>query len=195
MGVNWTRFDPTGWNANISVGQVLRSETDTAFSASSGLTGTTSSFLIAGQVKMPGGFSISGRSLIDEDLDFAKAELRGAWAFKRGWVSGSYIWLDSDPAEDRADAVSEIFLKGNYQINNQWTARADWRFNVADDRAATAGLGLQYDNECVTVDLSVWRSYSSSTSVEPTTNIGFNVGLRGFAASTGTERYLRSCRK
>jgi len=60
---------------------------------------------------------------------------------------------------------------------------------------ATAGLGLQYDNECVTVDLSVWRSYSSSTSVEPTTNIGFNVGLRGFAASTGTERYLRSCRK
>ena len=144
---------------------------------------------------MPGGFSILGRSLIDEDLDFAKAELRGIWEFKRGWVSGSYIWLDADPAEDRADAVSEIFLKGNYQINNQWTARADWRFNVADDRAATAGLGLQYDNECVTVDLSVWRSYSSSTSVEPTTNIGFNVGLRGFAASTGTERYLRSCRK
>ncbi|WP_331000469.1 LPS-assembly protein LptD [Sulfitobacter mediterraneus] len=195
IGVNWARFDPTGWNAHVSVGQVLRGEADTAFSDTSGLTGTTSSFLIAGQVKMPGGFSILGRSLIDEDLDFAKAELRGIWEFKRGWVSGSYIWLDADPAEDRANAVSEIFLKGNYQINNQWTARADWRFNVADDRAATAGVGLQYDNECVTVDLSVWRSYSSSTSVEPTTNIGFNVGLRGFAASTGTERYLRSCRK
>ncbi|WP_307815113.1 LPS-assembly protein LptD [Sulfitobacter mediterraneus] len=195
IGVNWTRFDPTGWNANVSVGQVLRGEADTAFSASSGLTGTTSSFLIAGQVKMPGGFSILGRSLIDENMDFAKAELRGTWDFRNGWISGSYIWLDADPAEDRVDAVSEIFLHGNYQINNQWTARADWRFNVADDRAATAGASLKYDNECVTVDLSVWRSYSSSTSVEPTTNIGFNVGLRGFAASTGTERYLRSCRK
>lgn len=195
LGLNWARFDPTGWNAHVSLGQVLRGEADTAFSATSGLTGTTSSFLIAGQVKMPGGFSILGRSLIDEDLDFAKAELRAKWEFNRGWVSGSYIWLDADPAEDRADAVSEVLLNGNYQINNQWTARADWRFNVADDRAATAGLGLQYDNECVTVDLSVWRSYSSSTSVEPTTNIGFNVGLRGFAASTGTERYLRSCRK
>ncbi|MFT6677249.1 MAG: LPS-assembly protein [Sulfitobacter sp.] len=195
IGLNWARFAPSGWDTHLSLGQVLRSDVDPDFSATSGLGGTSSSFLVAAQLKMPNGLSFSGRSLIDDNLNFAKAEVRGAWDFKRGWLAGSYIWLDSDAAEDRNDAVSEIFLNGSYQINDQWTARADWRFNVVDDRAATAGMGLKYDNECVTVDLSVWRSYSSSTSVEPSTNIGFNVGIRGFAASNGRERYLRSCRK
>ena len=89
----------------------------------------------------------------------------------------------------------KVHFDGSFSINNQWQASADWRFDLADERAATAGLGLSYNNECVQVDLSVSRSYSSSTSVEPSTDIGFNIGLRGFAANTGTERYVRSCGK
>jgi len=62
-------------------------------------------------------------------------------------------------------------------------------------QAATAGVGLTYNNECVSIDLLVRRRYTSSTSVEPSTNIGFNVGMRGFSASNGKERYVRSCGK
>ena len=109
-------------------------------------------------------------------------------------MGGSYVWLTSDPAEARPQDISEISLDGVYKISRSWSASADYRFDVSDDRSAIAGLGLTYNNECVTVDLSVNRRYSSSTSVEPSTNIGFNIGLRGFAASTGKERYVRSCR-
>ena len=194
IGLNWARFDPTGWDAQLTLGQVLRERADPAFSATSGLQGTSSHFLLAGQLKNNNGVSITGRGLFDSSFNFAKAELRGDWDFKRGRLGGSYIWLDTDPAEDRPQAVSEITLDGSYKINNQWTANADWRYDTADGRAATAGLGLTYLNECVSVDLSVRRRYATSTSVEPSTNIGFNIGLRGFSASTGTERYVRSCR-
>ena len=136
-----------------------------------------------------------GRGLIDDDFQVAKAELRGVWEFQRGQIAGSYVWLQADTDESRSDDVSEITFDGSYSINNQWQATADWRFDVEDERAAMAGVGLSYNNECVQVDLSVNRRYSSSSSVEPSTDFGFNIGLRGFAANTGTERYVRSCGK
>ncbi len=92
------------------------------------------------------------------------------------------------------DVTGAGSLDGSYDINRAWSASADYRFDIADNRSAIAGFGLTYNNECVTVDLSVNRRYSTSTSVEPSTNIGFNIGLRGFAASSGKERYVRSCR-
>lgn len=195
LGVYWSRVDPDGWDTSITLGQVFRNDVDADFSNSSGLTGTSSDYLVAAQIKTENGITLTGRSLLDEQLNFTKAELRGNWGFSRGALGGSYVWLDEDPAEDREDAVSEILLDGRYDINKHWAVRADWRFNVADDRAATAGIGLSYNNECVAVDMTVARSYSSSTAVEPTTNIGFNVGLRGFAASSGNQRYIRSCQR
>ncbi len=195
VGVNWSRVDPTGWDAHLTLGQVFREKADVDFTATSGLAGTSSDFLLAGQLNSANGVSFTGRSLFDTEFKFAKAEVRGDWEFSKGRLGGSYIWLDADVAEDRPQDISEVTLDGSYDISSAWSASADYRFDVADDRSATAGFGLTYNNECVTVDLSVNRRYSSSTSVEPSTNIGFNIGLRGFAASTGKERYVRSCRK
>ncbi|NNE51373.1 MAG: LPS-assembly protein LptD [Sulfitobacter sp.] len=194
IGVNWARFDPQGWDAHLTVGQVLRREEDADFTNTSGLGGLRSDYLVAAQIRSFNGVSLTGRGLFDEDFDFAKAELSGDWRFDRGVLSGSYIWLDEDPSVSRDAATSEIFLAGSYELSKHWAAQADYRFDIEDDRSATAGIGLTYNNECVSVDLSVERRYSSSTSVEPTTNFGFNVGLRGFAVSTGTERYRRSCK-
>lgn len=195
FGVNWARIDPTGFDTSFSFGQVIRAKADDAFTFSSGLQGTHSDFLLAGQLRSDNGLAIIGRGLVDDDFEVAKAEVRGIWDFKRGQIAGSYVWLQEDAEEDRDENVSEITFDGSYSINSQWQASADWRFDLADERAATAGLGLSYNNECVQVDLSVSRRYSSSTSVEPSTDFGFNIGLRGFAANTGTERYVRSCGK
>lgn len=193
IGLGWSRFDPDGWDAHLSVGQVFREDKDNDFSTTSGLDGLSSDFLIAGQVTSGDGMSFTGRSLFEQDLTLSKAEFRGDYTFKHGRIGGSYVWLQEDIEEDRDTEVSEFTLDGSYKINQFWTASADWRYDVASDRAATAGLGLSYENECVTLNLTVERSYTRSTSVEPSTDFGFNVGLRGFSADTGTERYVRSC--
>ena len=195
LGVNWTRSVPSGLRTALVLGQVLREEADPAFTVTSGLDGARSDFLLAGQIAGPGGLSLTGRGLFDERFDFAKAEVRGDWAFSRGTLGGSLLWLGIDPAEDRFAEVSEVSLAGTFDISPQWAAAADLRYDVADSRAANAALGLSYNNECVSVDLRVRRRYTTSTSLEPSTSIGLNVGLRGFSASTETERLVRSCAK
>ena len=193
VGVSWTRINPKGWDAHLAMGQVFRERVDTSFSTTSGLNGLSSDLLLAGQVNSGAGFVLTGRSLFEGDFSLSKAEFRGDYAFTRGRIGGSYVWLQDDPDENRTREISEFALDGDYKINQFWTASASWRYDVESDRAATAGLGLRYENECVTLDLKVDRRYTSSTSVEPSTDFGFNIGLRGFSADTGTERYVRSC--
>lgn len=195
VGISWARFDPKGWDAALTIGQVFRSDPDKEFSVSSGLSGASSDFLVAGQLKSEDGLALTARALFNESLDFSKAELRGDWFNARIQMGGSYLWLSEDPDEDRVANVSEVTLDGAYRINRSWTAKADWRFDLANDRAATAGIGMGYENECVSVDLSVKRRYTSSTSIEPSTSLGLSIELRGFSAQTGTENYSNSCGK
>ena len=192
-GVTWSRFAQEGGHLALTLGQVLRQRPQAGFSATSGLEGERSNFLLAGQISTDFGLGLTGRAIFDDGLDLAKAEMRGSWTGDRLRVAGTYVWLQADGGEGRLQAVSEFFLDGAYDLNDVWTASANWRYDTADTRAATAGLGLIYQNECVAVDLSLNRRYTSTTSVEPSTNFGFTIALKGFSASNGTERYVRSC--
>ncbi len=192
-GLNWARYAATGWSASLSIGQVVREVAQPGFTNASGLSGTSSDFLLAGHIAADFGLGLSVRGLFDDNLDFAKAELRGDWRGDQATLGGTYVYLDADPAEGRARPVSEFNIDGSYDLTRHWLASASWRYDLEDDRASSAGLGLAYRNECVLVDLSLNRRYTSSTSVEPSTDFGFTIALRGFGASDGTERYTKSC--
>jgi LPS-assembly protein len=194
LGFQWARFDNKGWDTKLTFGQVLRRQADSDFTTTSGLSGTTSDFLLAGQIRTDGGLSIIGRTLFNDSFDVSKAEVRGDWIGKRTQIGTSYIWLTDDADEDRTTPVSELTVDGSYAINGNWTTSANVRYDLEEDRAASAGVGFEYNNECVAVDLSINRSYTSSTSVEPSTSLGFTVSLRGFSANNGTETYERSCK-
>ncbi|MBY6065370.1 LPS assembly protein LptD [Leisingera aquaemixtae] len=194
-GANWARYAPDGWQAYATVGQVLRSDGDPRFTKSSGLGGTTSDILMAGQIKFGERLAISSRGLLNGSLNFSKAELRGEWRTDRAGLSGTYLWLGTDPAEEREKETSELYVTGRYSLNPNWSARARLRYDISDARATRAGLGLAYSNECVTVDLSVSRRYTSTTSVEPTTDFGFTISLSGFSVKSGNKQYRRSCSK
>ena len=192
-GVNWSRFDPDGWDTVLTLGQVLRQDADDDFTASSGLAGTQSDFLVAGQVRLSDQVAVYARTLFGDGFDFSKAEIRGDWNTESFNIGGSYLWLEDDPAEDRDAGVSELSLDSGFDLNQNWRANVDWRYDLNDDRAARAGLGLTYENECVIVDLSVRRRYSSSTSLEPSTDFGFTVAIKGFALAAGSDKHARTC--
>ncbi|WP_390914900.1 LPS assembly protein LptD [Pseudosulfitobacter sp. SM2401] len=194
VGGQWTRFGNNGWDTKLSFGQIFRNDSDDDFTDTSGLSGTASDFLLAGQIRSDNGLSIIGRTLFDENLIIAKAEVRGDWIGKKAQIGTSYIWLTADADEDRATPVSEVTFDGSYAINSNWTANADWRYDIEDSRAVSAGVGFEYNNECVSVDLTIDRSYTSSTSIEPSTSLGFTVSLRGFSANNGSTNYERSCK-
>ncbi len=193
-GVNWAHFAPNGWEAFATVGQVIRRDAEDDFTKTSGLGGTSSDLLLAGQLKLNQGIALTARGLLNGSLNFSKAEFRGDVTYKQAKVSGSYLWLGTDPEENRDDPTSEFWFDGSYEINPNWETRANLRYDVSDGRATRAGMGLAYKNECVTVDLSVNRRYTSTTSVEPSTNFGFTISLNGFSVKSGNNKHRRSCR-
>ena len=199
-GVSWTRLDPSGWQTSFAVGQVVHEDPQVevsgldSFTNSSGLSGKFSDVLFAGQIKTNNGFTFTGRSLFDDAFDTTKAEARASWQTDRTNVGATYIWLRNDPRENRPGNVSEWAFDASHRLSRHWTSSADWRYDVAQDRSVRAGLGLKYTNECVDISLSASRRFTSSTTLAPSTNISFTVGLRGFTTKTEDKSYVRTCR-
>lgn len=192
-GLNWARYAADGWQASATVGQIFRQNADNRFTKSSGLGGTSSDILLAGQLKLNEGLAITARGLLNGSLNFSKAELRGDWANSRLDVSSTYLWLGTDATESRTEETSELWFDGSYQLHPSWSASANLRYDISDARASHAGIGLVYSNECVKVDLSVSRRYTSTSSVEPSTDFGFTIALNGFSVDSGNKKYRRSC--
>ncbi|WP_171228176.1 LPS-assembly protein LptD [Ruegeria sp. HKCCA4008] len=193
IGLNWARYGADGQQALVTVGQVFRADADPNFTLTSGLQGTTSDLLVAGQITTANGWSLGGRGLIDSDFSFVKAELRGAWASEFAGLSGSYIWQEEDPAENIADEISEIWLLGRYQVDQNWLTNAEARYDLNQSEPIRLGLGVTYQNECVQVNMSVSRRFTSTSTIEPSTEFGFTLSLTGYALEGGGNTYKRKC--
>jgi LPS-assembly protein len=196
VGVNWSRMGPTGWRSDLTLGQVFFDTPDPAFTQSSGLAGRASDMLVAGRIDAPGGLELGARGLLDPDaLSLSKGEARAQWQTATLSLGSSVVWLRRDAAENRPADQSEWAFDGAYRLSRHWTGRADWRYDLANDQAARAGVALEYRNECVEIGVSVSRRFTSSALVAPSTNFGFTVGLSGFSASAKGDSYARTCRK
>lgn len=193
-GMNWSRLGPK-WETHLTVGQVIRQDVHDDFTLSSGLAGTESDFLVATQLKSQSGIDLTLRTLIDGVNGLNKAEARGAWNNDRLDLGASYVWLGADADEDRASVLSEWNLDSSYRLNRHWTGLANWRYDVASDTTAEAGIGLEYRNECVNARFSVSRRFTSSTTVRPATDLSFTVQILGFSAATTDKSYARTCSK
>jgi LPS-assembly protein len=193
-GVTWTRQDSLGWRSSLSFGQVLHAASQPDFSISSGLNGKNSDILFAGQIKHQSGIDFTLRSLIDPaKKGGSKAEARLAWLRPAYSLGASYVWLGADAAEARPVDISEWSLDGTWRMSQHWSAKTNWRYDVASDKTAEAGLGLIYRNECVEINLSASRRFTASTIVAPSTDFGFTVSLGGFSAKTRDASYTRTC--
>lgn len=194
LGIGWTRIGPEGSVIGLSFGRLLRADGDPGFSEASGLAGPASDWLIAGRVDLPNGLAISGRTLLDDAGEFGKSAARTDWSGAAVDLSAAYVWLPAEDFENRPDPIAEWTVSAAYRIGDRWTLRANGRYDIAADRPARAGVGLGWRNECVTVDVSVSRRYTSTATVEPTTDFGLSVSLGGFSAGQSTDLARAACR-
>jgi len=194
FGARWTHLTQAGAGATVTLGRIVRSEPISDYSAASGLNGATSDWILAGQIDLPSGFALRGRSLIDDSFSIGKSESRIAW--ENDWLTlgAAYVWLPQDSDENRESDVSEWTIDATYRLNDRWTLSADGRYDLIAAQPARAGVGLGWRNECVTVDLSVVRRYTSSDTVAPATDFGLAVSLSGFSAGRSVTPRPGTCR-
>ncbi len=180
LGIGYTRYDPAGWALGVTLGRVYRTSNTGQFSGSSGLQGKSSDWLAAIQLSVADSVSLTNRLVFDNRFKLTKGEMRLALEQNDYGISSSYVRLLADPAESRTDAVSELTLDGRYNLTPSWAAAANTRYDFVANRAASAGLNLAFRNECLKLDMSLDRRFTSSTSVKPTTTFGLSVDLLGF---------------
>ncbi len=185
LGMTWTRTDPEGLSFTLAGGKVFRLNDPGVFSAASGLDGVSSDWLVGAQVQLGSRLFAQGRALISDDFTLTKAESVATWQGDRLTLAGGHVWVIADTAESRPDPIHEWTFDTTYQISDSWGASFDAHFDAFAQTATEAALGLEYRNECMVVDLSLSRRFTSSGSVTPTTDIGFGIQLTGFGASSG----------
>ncbi|MDP2063292.1 MAG: LPS assembly protein LptD [Phaeovulum sp.] len=191
LGIGWTRHDAAGWSAGVLAGRVLRAEDFGQFGIGSGLSGVRSDWLLATHLQTPGGIGLTNRALFDDAFSFTRDELRLTMVRQKMTLEAGYIWMQPAPAEGRPLATKELQFDTGWTFDSGWRGSLGARYDFVAERAAEANLGLSFVNECVLVDLSLSRRFTSSTSVTPQTVIGLSLELAGFGGSSGGQR--RSC--
>jgi LPS-assembly protein len=192
LGISWTRYDAAGWTMGATLGRVLRAKDLDQFGVASGLDGKSSDWLAALQVTTAQGMQVTNRLVFDDTFDLTKGEVRLDFPTERYGISSGYVWTVADASENRPDPTSELTFDAYYKLSDGWTSKASGRYDFEANRATRAGFGIEYKNECVLVDLSLSRRFTSSTSVEPTTDFGLSVELVGFG-SGATAGPARRC--
>lgn len=180
LGLSWTRVMPGGESA-LSFGRLLRTE-GLATSTASGLSGTASDWLLGGTLDLDSGFGFAARALLDEDLGLGKAEARVDWSTEAVTLKAAYLRLPRDPLEDRAGDVEALSLDAALEASDRWTLRGDSRYDLTRDEPERLGAGVVWRNECVEVDVSLARRYTTADDGDATTEFGLSVNLLGFSA-------------
>ena len=67
------------------------------------------------------------------------------------------------------------------------------RYDLSESEPIRYELGVTYQNECVQVNMNVSRRYTSSSTIEPSTEFGFTVALTGYSVTSGGQQYKRRC--
>ncbi|TWI36959.1 LPS-assembly protein [Paracoccus sulfuroxidans] len=180
VGLAWTRIDPAGWSIGLTAGRVFRNTVDTAFSSSGPLGGKSSDWLLAAHYSDSSGLAIANRALFDNSFSISRNELRAGWYNEKVMLSAGYLWMDTDEREARLEDVSELTATAGWQITDGWWGTAETRYDFASDRAQKAEIGMQYRNECVTLEMALERRFTSSDNLTPDTSFDLGIRLGGF---------------
>jgi len=180
-GLTWGRSTAGGLETEMTVGRIFRLEDLNGYSRTSGASGTISDWLVTAGLSWPGGARFDTRLNLEEDFSVQKSSTRVSWDRDRLAFSASHLYLVSDPDEDRDDVMNELRLSGNYDIDDTWDTSFGLRYDFGADQARSINAGLSYTNECIRVSLLASRRFTSTSVLEPTTDLTFGVELLGFA--------------
>jgi LPS-assembly protein len=177
LGLRYELISPDGLGVDAMVGRVLRPEGLEEFSSGSGLRDAASDWVGSWAVRYDPYLTLRHRVRVGDGLSLTRNEFEGSFAYGGGELSLGYIFLEEDPAVEAPDDREEIFARGSYDVDRNWTVSALMRRNLEDNRFVEAGAGLTFENECCSVELFVKRRFTDREDAPESTTVGVQVRL------------------
>jgi LPS-assembly protein len=193
IGLRYARTSASGWDMGFTIGRVISDQPNPDFAPSSGLDTRLSDWLASVQLDMPNGISLVQRAQFENSLTVNKAALRLGWQVDNLNLASTYTWLRADATVGRPKETSELLLTSSYTFPSDWNASFAWQYDLTADSTRAAGIGFAYRTECITVDLSLSRRFTSSANVQATTDFGLVVSLDGIGNRPASRSARRSC--
>ncbi|MCP5072180.1 MAG: LPS-assembly protein LptD [Rhodobacteraceae bacterium] len=193
IGVSYNRYDPEGWNYGVTVGQILRAHDLGQFNSGTGIDRKNSDYVSAISLSYQGKVDFVNRTLFDNDFNLSKNEAQLALNFDKFSTEATYVWLEPDVVAGASDRRHEATIEAAYRHSDYWTYLAEWRHNLLTGKPTSGEFGIRYENECVTVNLSLSLQYAGSGIVRPTRELGLSVELAGFGNKRRNKKYAHRC--
>ena len=193
VGLAGSQFMDSGSNLSWKIGRVLRSEALSTFPSGSGLSNSISDWLLATNFQQKNGIELINRALIASDGVVTKSETSLKVNRNQYQISATHVELTKDSNILQNQSLSSVALEWNYNLNSNWRSDSKFQFDSNIGRLSKLELGLRYENECVNVDLSSSRSFSTSSTLIDKTDFTLSVELTGFSSSDRKNAKSHKC--
>ena len=193
VGLAGSQFMDSGSNLSWKIGRVLRSEALSTFPSGSGLSNSISDWLLATNFQQKNGIELINRALIASDGVVTKSETSLKVNRNQHQIRATHVELTKDSNISQNQSLSSVALEWNYNFNSNWRSDSKFQFDSNIGRLSKLELGLRYENECVNVDLSSSRSFSTSSTLIDKTDFTLSVELTGFSSSDRKNAKSHKC--
>ena len=193
VGLAGSQFMDSGSNLSWKIGRVLRSEALSTFPSGSGLSNSISDWLLATNFQQKNGIELINRALIASDGVVTKSETSLKVNRNQHQIRATHVELTKDSNISENQSLSSVALEWNYNLNSNWRSDSKFQFDSNIGRLSKLELGLRYENECVNVDLSSSRSFSTSSTLIDKTDFTLSVELTGFSSSDRKNAKSHKC--
>jgi LPS-assembly protein len=178
VGVRYTAQLVSGAYARTVFGQSYQlageNEFDTDFYRTAGLATDTSDYVSGVYLQASSNLSFSMQQRYDHDtFDVERTDL-GSWALYGPLQARvNYAKVPGDlptaaaPGIVTDDDREEIVAAGALAITSDWWLLGNMRYDIQTDQKITDGLGVRYQDECFTIDVTYQRSNISDQDIEP----------------------------
>lgn len=193
VGLAGSQFMDSGSNLSWKIGRVLRSEALSTFPSGSGLSNSISDWLLATNFQQKNGIELINRALIASDGVVTKSETSLKVNRNQHQIRATHVELTKDSNILQNQSLSSVAVEWNYNLNSNWRSDSKFQFDSNIGRLSKLELGLRYENECVNVDLSSSRSFSTSSTLIDKTDFTLSVELTGFSSSDRKNAKSHKC--
>ena len=170
-----------GGSSTILFGQVLRAESGKTFAEKTGLEDNFSDFV--GRIDIsPGRFIdyVHRFRLSRRNLAIRRNEIDLTLGPDRLKLTAGYVKLARELTSDEFESREELRLSVRARLDERWTFTAFDQRDLTDEGGTLrAGAGLEYRDECITINFTFDRRFTRDRDIEPASTFNFRITLRG----------------
>ena len=157
------------------------------------MSGSTSDLLLATNLELRNGLQLICRALLTPNGSVTKSETSLNVIKDQHHLTATHVELTKDADDLNNKSLSSVAVDWKYQLTSDWQSNSKIQIDTNIGRLSKLELGVQYENECVDVNLSTSRSFSTSSTLLDKTDFTLSVELTGYSSNTRKIPTLHNC--